>query len=88
VQDVGLQGAADDAVLQIAAEQNRILLTHDARTMPNHVRDRLKAGAHIPGVFIVDDLAPIGACIEDILLVLECSDAGEWIDQLHYLPVK
>jgi hypothetical protein len=56
--------------------------------MPVHVRNRLSAGSHVPGVFIVDDLAPIGACIEDIVLILECSAEGEWEDQMHYLPFK
>jgi hypothetical protein len=88
VQDIGLQGAEEPVILQAAAEQNRILLTHDARTMPVHVRDRLAAGSHIPGVFIVDDLAPIGACIEEIVLVLECSAEAEWEDQMHYIPFK
>ncbi len=88
VQDAGLLGADDGAVLEWADENNRVLLTHDGRTMPNHVRNRLATGAHVPGVLIVDDLASIGDCIEDILLVAECSDEGEWVDQIHYLPFK
>lgn len=34
VQDVGLYGAVDEAVLAFALEENRILLTHDVRTIP------------------------------------------------------
>jgi hypothetical protein len=88
IQDVGLGGADDDVVLEWAEKNGRILLSHDGRTMPNHVRSRLELGGHIPGVFIVDDLAAIGDCVEDILLVAECSDEGEWEDQIHYLPFK
>jgi hypothetical protein len=88
VQDVGLSGAADENILQWAEEKGRMLLTHDARTMPKHVRDRVVGGSHVPGVFIVDDLAPIGACIGDILLVADCSDETEWRDQIHYLPFR
>jgi hypothetical protein len=86
VQDVNLMGKSDDAVLEWANDNNRLLLTHDRRTMPGHARDRLAAGGHVPGIFIVDDLAPIGACIEDIVLVAECSEQDEWRDQIHYLP--
>jgi hypothetical protein len=68
VQDVGLSGASDDKLLEWATDNGRILFTHDARTMPRHVRDLLQAGASFPGVFIVDDLAPIGVCIDDLLL--------------------
>jgi hypothetical protein len=88
VQDVGLSGADDEAILEWAEDNGRVLLTHDARTMPKHVRDRLARGSHVLGVFIVDDLASIGACIEDILLVADCSDETEWRDQIHYLPFK
>jgi predicted nuclease of predicted toxin-antitoxin system len=33
VQDVGLSGADDPAVLAFAAQENRILLTHDVNTI-------------------------------------------------------
>jgi len=36
VQDVGLSGLDDPAVLAWAAENNRILLSHDRTTMPDH----------------------------------------------------
>ena len=88
VQDVGLRGADDDVVLEWAEKNGRVLLTHDARTMPSHVRNRLEIGSCLPGVLIVDDLASIGDCIEDILLVAECSSEGEWENQIVYLPFK
>ena len=34
VQDVGLSGADDETILAWAAEERRILLTHDVKTMP------------------------------------------------------
>ena len=55
---------------------------------PSHVRRRLERGLHLPGVFVVDDLASIGNCVENILLVAECSEEGEWEDQINYLPFK
>jgi hypothetical protein len=88
VQDVGLSGADDDAILEWTDNNNRLLLTHDGRTMPRHVSNRLAAGGHVPGIFIVDDLASIGSCIDDIQLVSECSDTGDWRDQIQYLPFK
>lgn len=86
VQDTSLGGADDAALLQWAGENDRVLLTHDSRTMPRYFREHLAAGYHIPGVFIVDDLAPIGQCIDDVLLITECSEQDEWRDQLYFLP--
>ena len=88
VQDVELQGSEDDSILEWAEHHGRILVTHDARTMPRHARDRLSRGQHFPGVWIVDDQASIGVCIEDILLAAKCSEASEWQDQVYYLPFQ
>ncbi|MBA3484655.1 MAG: DUF5615 family PIN-like protein [Pirellulales bacterium] len=87
-QDVGLTSAPDDVILQWATERNRVLLTHDARTMPRHACARLASGQHIAGMFVVDDLAPIGACLEDILLLDGVSAEGEWQDRIFYLPLS
>lgn len=88
VQDVGLQGAADETILQWTEDHQRVLLTHDARTMPREAIRRLRAGLHVQGVFVVDKAAPIGACIADILFVEQCSSSDEWRDQVFYLPLK
>ncbi len=88
LQDVGLRGSDDEVVLDWVGDHGRILLTHDARTIPRHVRDRLAEGFSIPGVLILDDQASIGVCIEDILLVAECSKMSEWRNQIYYLPFK
>lgn len=51
VQDVGLSGADDPSVLQWAADQGRILVTHDISTLAKHAFDRITAGQPMPGVF-------------------------------------
>jgi predicted nuclease of predicted toxin-antitoxin system len=87
-QDVGLQGAEDSAILKWAKDQDRVLLTHDARSMPRHVRALLASGGHVPGVVVVDDMASIGECIEHVLLIAQASKADEWQDQIIYVPLK
>jgi predicted nuclease of predicted toxin-antitoxin system len=49
----GLQGVPDPEVLAIAAEQNRILVTHDFQTMPRHFGEFLIRRQSSPGVFLV-----------------------------------
>jgi hypothetical protein len=51
VQDVGLSGADDPSVLEWAARENRIIVTHDVSTLAKHAFDRAAAGHHMPGVF-------------------------------------
>jgi hypothetical protein len=84
--DSGLIGLTDPEVLEIAASQDRILVTHDRRTMPGHFRDRIDAGKSSPGVFIVSQFAPIGPVVEAVVMVWAASEAAEWRDQGFHLP--
>jgi uncharacterized protein DUF5615 len=87
VQDVGLSGTDDPAILEWAAGAGRIVLTHDRRTVPRFAYERLQAGLPLPGVFVVDDSAPVGKMIEEILLAVECGGAEDWKDQVTYFPL-
>ena len=49
----GLEGRADPEVLLLAARQNRIVVTHDFQTMPQHFAAFLKQHGQSPGVFLV-----------------------------------
>lgn len=87
-QDVGLAGVDDPAILERAAQQNRVLLTHDVSTITKYAYARIEAAQAMPGVFEVSRTAPIGPVIEDILLLAEWSLEEEWTDQIRYLPLK
>lgn len=87
VQDVGLRGADDPVILEWAANEGRVLLTHDAATMTFFAYERVKDDRQMPGVIEVPDDLPIGAAIEDILLLVEYSDRNEWEGQVLYLPL-
>lgn len=88
VQDAGLRSADDPTVLLWAAQSGRVLLTHDVTTMTAHAYDRIRLGLSMPGVFEVSRKMSIGAAIEEILLIAECSLEGEWEGQVRYLPLQ
>ncbi|OQC06856.1 MAG: hypothetical protein BWX80_01354 [Candidatus Hydrogenedentes bacterium ADurb.Bin101] len=88
VQDVGLSGADDPAVLEWAVNEGRVLLTHDVSTITRYAYERIQTGKSMPGVFEVSRQAAIGSVIEDILLIAEFSLEGEWEGQICYLPLK
>jgi hypothetical protein len=87
IQDVGLSGASDEAVLEWAAREGRVLFTHDVSTLTRYAGDRVKAGLPMPGVFEVSRAIPVRTAIEDILLLAELSLPGEWEGQIGYLPL-
>lgn len=85
---MGLSGADDRTILKWAAEEGRILLTHDVSTITKYAYERIEAGQAMPGVFEVKRTAPIGPTIDDIVLLVECSLDKEWEGQIIYLPLK
>jgi len=87
VQDVGLFAADDPTVLEWAAREGRVVLTHDAKTMTRHAYERVRRGQPMPGVFEVRQSMPIRHAIEDIEVLAECSLEGEWEGQVRYLPL-
>jgi hypothetical protein len=87
VQDAGLSGADDAVILDWAAGQGRVLRTHDISTVPPAAFGRVGAGQPMPGVVVAREALPVGRVIEDLLLILECSEPGEWEGQVRYLPL-
>jgi predicted nuclease of predicted toxin-antitoxin system len=85
--EVGLEGADDPAVLAWAANEGRVLITHDAKTMPDHVYHRLAAGERVPGVILVRASLAVGAAIDDILLILNCCREDELDGQVYKVPI-
>ena len=55
VQDAGLSGHEDPDVLAWAADNGRIILTNDKRTMIAFARQRVDDGLPMPGVFEVGE---------------------------------
>jgi hypothetical protein len=88
VQDVGLSGTDDPAILEWAARERRVVLTHDVSTMTRHAYDRVRAGLPMPGVFEVGPHLSIEQAVEEIILLAECSSEGEWENQVRYLPLR
>jgi hypothetical protein len=85
--DWELGGAPDPEVFAWAADQDRILPTHDVTTMTRHAYDRIASGLPCPGVIVAPQTLAIGRAVEDLYLFSECSLEGEWKGQVRYLPL-
>jgi hypothetical protein len=84
--DSQLRGIKDPELLEWAAVADRVLVSHDRRTMLNHFRDRLAVGKSSPGVLIVSQGAPVGPVVESLVVLWSVVDPAELRDQIHYLP--
>ena len=82
-----MSGADDPAVLEWAAQEGRIVLTHDISTLVSFAFERIASGRSMPGIFAARSSGSIGAIIEDLVLLTECSVEGEWQDHVRFLPL-
>ena len=67
VRDVGLSQTPDDVILQWAADNGRVVITHDVNTMRGLAEDRVRAGLPMPGVIVVLENVSYGAAIQGII---------------------
>jgi hypothetical protein len=81
-----LAGLADPDVLAAAAQNRRLLVTHDARTMPYHFATFV-ADAQSTGVLIVPQRLPIARVADDLLLIWQATEADEWKNRIRFLPL-
>lgn len=93
-QEAGFRTASDPEVLAWAAEEGRVLLTHDTDTMPSHAYARVRKGQPMPGLITLPQIGAsprrlsIGEAIEDILLVAAFYEPGDLEGQVLYLPLS
>ena len=85
--DANLEGVPDPDVLALAAAGDRILVSHDFRSMPRHFGDFLEAHGSSPGLILVPQHMPIGEAIEELVLIWGASEAEEWRDRCRALPL-
>ena len=81
-----LRRLTDPEVLALAAQENRILVTHDHRTMPRHFADFILHHSS-PGVFIIAQTVSVLVAIEELLLVWAASESEEWTNLIVELPL-
>lgn len=78
VQDVGLMNTDDREILAWAAEENRILLTHDVATMTAFAYERINDNLPVAGIFEVPKYLSIGEAVEELILIAQYSLENEW----------
>ena len=87
VQELGLAGTSDESLLAWAAEQQRIIVTHDVNTVTKYAYERVDAGEPMAGIIVVPEDLAIGVAIEELMLLIECCGAEELADQVKYIPI-
>lgn len=88
VQDTEMYKSPDDELLVWLAEERRILLTHDVRTMPRFVYERVQAGLPVPGVIEIHKDTPIGVAIDELEVAIGAGTPEDFENQIMYIPIR
>jgi len=81
-----LDGLSDPDLLDRAASDGRVLVSHDLRTMLDHFRSRLATGKTSPGLLLVSQGESIGEVVESLAVLWAVTDPSELSDQAYHLP--
>jgi hypothetical protein len=84
-EEVPLEGLEDLAVLTVAAQEHRVLVSHDFSTLPDHLREFVCERTS-PGVILIPQEFSIGKAIESLLLVCEACDPPDLENRICLLP--
>jgi predicted nuclease of predicted toxin-antitoxin system len=88
VHDVGLNHTPDVLILEWAAQQGRVVVSVDKKTLAVHAWDRVARGLPMPGVAILRILLTIGKAVTELELFAVASDPEDVRDQVIYLPMQ
>ena len=61
-------------------------MTHDRKTIPHHFAEFITSQTS-PGVLIVPQKLPVADVVEDLILIWAVSEAEEWNNRIHSLPL-
>ncbi len=87
VQEVGLRSQPDHIVLEWAAQNGRILISRDRKTLVREAYGRIWSNMSMPGALMLRNRISLGKAVEEILIVAICSTTEEMQDRVIFLPL-
>ena len=87
VQDTGLTSISDSDLLEWAARNNRVVLTHDEQTLIGFAYDRVSRRLPMAGVLKVPERMAPGPAVEQAIFIALVSDRADFDDQVRHLPL-
>ena len=84
-QEAVLAGLDDPTVLEISADEGRLLVSHDVNTMPEHFARFIETRTSA-GVILISQQLSYRDAIEGLLRVWITTEAEDWQNILSFLP--
>jgi len=87
VQATEIAEADDSIVLDFALRQNRVLITHDIKTIPPLIDQLQSIGLTTPGVILIGQHLPLKPTIGDLYIIAHTTTHTEWLNKYQFLPL-
>ena len=87
LRDLALAALPDPVVLEYAARENWIVVSHDVNSMAAAAYDRLTAGLPMRGLLLMHQENAVSSGIDNLILIWSASEAEEWDGQVVFLPL-
>ncbi|MEK6259712.1 MAG: DUF5615 family PIN-like protein [Planctomycetota bacterium] len=87
VQETALRASSDGEVLDFAANQGWLVLSHDVSTMRAAADRRVADGLPMLGLFLIPQSRSTTAAADSLQLIWSASEFEEWHDRIVYLPL-
>ena len=81
------RGTQDPDILKWCEENKFTLVTNDRSTIPKHLSDHIASGHHVLGVFMIKRNVPMGAILDELILITAASREDEFLDRFVYIPL-
>jgi hypothetical protein len=81
------KGTSDEELLIFCEHESRLFITADRATVPDCFANHLQQGRHTWGVLVLGPSASLSQILDELSLIHTESEAEEWIDILHFLPM-
>ena len=77
----------DDELLIWCEDNQAYLVTNDRSSMPQHLRNHLTSGRHVPGIFVYRARFSVDDLIEQLVYIAGATLPDEYRDTIQYLPL-
>ena len=85
--EIGMSSTTDPELLTWAAQEKRVIITHDRTTMPAHAVNLIREGKDIAGLIIVPRKLALRQVLDDLDLIITCSEDDKWVNVIKYLSL-
>ncbi len=86
-QSLDRENEKDPELLELASEMKRVIVTHDFETFPAFAFQKMSKGENVFGVLWIPADMSIGDAINELEIVITCSEENEYENRVEYLPL-